>query len=70
MRCSEWKLVRFRDLQSLGLWSAAQRPCERSLRATIASGLIPYYQISGMLFFQPAEVRHSVFEGTLATVAA
>jgi hypothetical protein len=66
----EWRLVRFNDLADFGLWSVAKRPCKRTLRTMVGTGLIPHYQISGTLFFQAEEVRHCIFDGTLTSVAA
>jgi hypothetical protein len=52
------------------VWHISQLPCERTLRAMIRRGMIPHYQISGMLFFQPDEVRHAILAGTLVEEAA
>jgi hypothetical protein len=70
LRASDFNLVRFRDLATQGLWSDTQQPCERTLRTMVSLGLIPHYQVSGMLFFQVEEVRHCLFDGTLTAVAA
>lgn len=70
MEASEWRLIRFRDISNLGLWSALGRPCERVLRTRVGRGLIPYYQVSGTLFFQAEEVRHCIYDGTLVGMAA
>lgn len=65
-----WRLVRLRDLNQIGVWCPNLMPCERTLRNLVRLGILPYYRVAGMLFFQPDEVRFCIVEHTAIHAAA